>query len=45
MYLRLARYEERTVRAEFGAAYDRYVAHTPAFLPHLRLYNQDEIKG
>ncbi len=44
MYLRLARYEERMVRAEFGTVYDRYAAHTPAFLPHLRLHNQDQIK-
>jgi len=33
MYVRLARREEREVRAEFGAAYDRYAAATPAFLP------------
>jgi protein-S-isoprenylcysteine O-methyltransferase Ste14 len=33
MYARLARREEREVRAEFGAAYDRYTAVTPAFLP------------
>lgn len=45
MYIRLARYEEKTVRAEFGAAYDRYAEHTPAFLPQLRLHNQGKIKG
>jgi methanethiol S-methyltransferase len=33
MYVRLARREEREVRAEFGAAYDRYAAEVPAFLP------------
>ena len=33
MYVRLARQEEREVRAEFGAAYDRYVECVPAFLP------------
>ncbi len=33
MYVRLARREEREVRAEFGAEYDRYAAVTPAFLP------------
>ena len=44
MYLRLARYEESTVRAEFGAVYAQYAARTPAFMPHLRLHNQDNIK-
>jgi protein-S-isoprenylcysteine O-methyltransferase Ste14 len=33
MYVRLARQEEREVRAEFGEAYDRYAAHVPAFIP------------
>ncbi|WP_342236195.1 methyltransferase family protein [Inquilinus sp. OTU3971] len=33
MYVLLARREEREVRAEFGAAYDRYAAEVPAFLP------------
>jgi protein-S-isoprenylcysteine O-methyltransferase Ste14 len=33
MYVRLAHLEEREVRAEFGEAYDRYAARTPAFLP------------
>jgi protein-S-isoprenylcysteine O-methyltransferase Ste14 len=33
MYVRLARREEREVQLEFGAAYDRYAAVTPAFLP------------
>lgn len=36
MYLRLARIEEREVRARFGDAYDRYAAATPAFLPRFR---------
>jgi len=35
MYVRLAGREEREARAEFGAAYDRYAAATPAFLPRL----------
>ena len=35
MYVRLARYEEGEVRAEFGDAYDRYAAKTPAWIPHL----------
>lgn len=43
MYLRLARYEEKIVRAEFGAVYDQYAAHTPAFLPHLRRHKQAEM--
>jgi protein-S-isoprenylcysteine O-methyltransferase Ste14 len=33
MYVRLARKEEAEVRAEFGEAYDRYAAMTPAFFP------------
>jgi protein-S-isoprenylcysteine O-methyltransferase Ste14 len=36
MYVRLARREEREVRAEFGEAYARYTAATPAFFPRLR---------
>ena len=33
MYARLALHEEQDARAEFGDAYARYEAHTPAFLP------------
>ena len=33
MYVHLARYEEREVRAAFGEAYDRYAARVPAFVP------------
>ncbi len=44
MYLRLARHEEKMVRAEFGAAYERYSAHTPAFIPYLRFHNQTQMK-
>jgi protein-S-isoprenylcysteine O-methyltransferase Ste14 len=33
MYVRLARREEREVRAELGAAWDVYAAATPAFIP------------
>lgn len=33
MYVRLARTEERTMRQEFGAAYGRYAAVIPGFLP------------
>jgi methanethiol S-methyltransferase len=35
MYVRLARHEEGEVRADFGDAYDRYAAKTPAWIPHL----------
>ena len=35
-YSRLARSEERDVRAEFGADYDAHAAATPRFIPHLR---------
>jgi protein-S-isoprenylcysteine O-methyltransferase Ste14 len=35
MYVRLARREEHEVMAEFGAAYTRYVAETPAFFPRV----------
>ena len=33
MYVRLARYEEREARVEFGEAYTRYETNTPAFFP------------
>jgi protein-S-isoprenylcysteine O-methyltransferase Ste14 len=36
MYVRLARREEREVCAEFGEAYARYAATTPAFVPRVR---------
>jgi protein-S-isoprenylcysteine O-methyltransferase Ste14 len=36
MYVRLARREEREALARFGAAYARYAAETPAFIPRLR---------
>lgn len=35
MYVHLARTEEREVRREFGAEYDRYVAQVPAWFPRL----------
>jgi protein-S-isoprenylcysteine O-methyltransferase Ste14 len=35
MYTKLARQEEREVRAEFGEEYDRYASNTPAFFPRL----------
>lgn len=36
MYVRLARIEEDEVRRRFGAAYERYAAAVPAFLPRPR---------
>ena len=36
MNVRLAHREECEVQAEFGEAYARYIARTPAFFPHLR---------
>jgi protein-S-isoprenylcysteine O-methyltransferase Ste14 len=33
MYVRLARQEDREVRAEFGEDYDRYAVTTPAWIP------------
>ena len=33
MYVQLARREERDARTQFGEAYNRYAANTPAFLP------------
>jgi len=36
IYARLARREERDVRAQFGEAWDGYVAWTLAFVPRLR---------
>ena len=35
VYMRLARREEREMRAEFGEAWDRYAARTPRFIPNL----------
>jgi len=42
MYVRLARQEEREALAEFGEAYARYVATTPAFFPRLGRTTQKE---
>lgn len=36
VYVRLARREEREVRATFGAVWDAYAADTPPFIPRLR---------
>lgn len=35
MYVKLARDEERAVRAEFGEAYDKYAAGVPGFIPRI----------
>ena len=40
-YVRLAKREEREVRATFGAEWDRYAAQTPAFVPSLRGHRVD----
>lgn len=46
MYVKLARDEERAVRAEFGDAYDKYAADVPAFLPRItRLKGQQSSSG
>jgi protein-S-isoprenylcysteine O-methyltransferase Ste14 len=42
MYVRLARREEREVLKEFGEAYARYVANTPAFFPRLGQVSRKE---
>jgi protein-S-isoprenylcysteine O-methyltransferase Ste14 len=41
MYVRLAYKEEREVRAELGAVWDAYAAHTPRWIPRLRAHSQD----
>ena len=41
-YLRLARREEREVLKDFGEAYARYAANTPAFFPSLRRVSRKE---
>jgi methanethiol S-methyltransferase len=43
VYIRLAFREEREVQAEFGGSWDRYAAHTPAFIPRLR--RVDDARG
>lgn len=36
IYVRLAKREERDVRAEFGSVWDQYAERTPRFIPRLR---------
>ena len=43
MYVRLAHREEREVLAEFGEAYARYAATTPAFFPRLRRMERRDV--
>jgi protein-S-isoprenylcysteine O-methyltransferase Ste14 len=45
MYVRLAQKEEREALAEFGQAYVRYAATTPAFIPRLRWGKPREADG
>lgn len=40
VYARLARREERDVRAQFGVVWDTYAGRTPAFIPRLRRRQQ-----
>jgi protein-S-isoprenylcysteine O-methyltransferase Ste14 len=42
MYVRLARTEDREVRAAFGDVYDRYAAKTPAWFPRLSAPEQTQ---
>lgn len=43
MYVRLARREEREVRAQLGLAWDEYASRVPAFLPRLRRPSRIEV--
>ncbi|NIO76571.1 MAG: isoprenylcysteine carboxylmethyltransferase family protein [Armatimonadetes bacterium] len=43
VYVRLARSEEREVRAKFGPEYDRYAAITPSFIPRWHRERQTEV--
>jgi Cu+-exporting ATPase len=43
-YVRLARREEREVRAEFGPVWDAYAAETPAFVPRLRSHGSEQAR-
>jgi protein-S-isoprenylcysteine O-methyltransferase Ste14 len=42
MYARLSRQEEAEVREQFGDAWDRYAAETPAFIPRFRHVDHTE---
>jgi protein-S-isoprenylcysteine O-methyltransferase Ste14 len=43
VYVNLAHKEEAEVRAEFGEAYDRYAAATPAFFPRWRKQAREQL--
>jgi methanethiol S-methyltransferase len=45
MYVRLAKTEEREVRAKFGAEYDRYAARVPAFFPAWPWFGRGQRSG
>jgi len=46
MYVKLARDEERAVRTELGAVYERYASEVPAFIPRIsRLLGQRSSNG
>lgn len=45
MYVRLAKTEEREVRAQFGAEYDAYAARVPAFFPAWPWFGRDKQSG
>ena len=40
MYVRLARNEEKAVRAEFGDTYQNYMSATPGFIPTFKFGSQ-----
>jgi protein-S-isoprenylcysteine O-methyltransferase Ste14 len=43
MYVRLARREEREVRAELGEAYERYARRVPGFIPRVRRLRERQV--
>lgn len=46
MYVKLARTEEEDARVAFGAAYDRYAAEVPGFIPKLgRIFGEQSTGG
>ena len=45
LYTRLAISEEREVRAQFGARFERYAARTPRFIPRLRRHRAGPAGG
>jgi len=43
MYARLARKEEKAVRAEFDDTYQNYMSTTPGFIPKLKLKSSGDV--